>query len=86
MSVAPTAAAVWVSVFARSRVTLRKILEQFSKLFFVASECQNCAALTIRFSPRSFIYELALSFLKPGVPLRARKEVSCMMERKAAYR
>ena len=31
---------------ARSRVTLRKILAQFSELdFFVALECQICAAL-----------------------------------------
>ena len=34
-----------LSARARSRVTLRKMLVQFSELFFVASGCQFCAAL-----------------------------------------
>ena len=42
-----------LSARARSRMTLRKKLAQFSELVFVALECQICAALALRLA-RSF--------------------------------
>ena len=76
---APTAAAVWASARARSRVTLRKMPVKFSELdFFVELECQICAALA-KVQPAQQPLRISSAFLNAGGAVED-TQGSCMVK------
>ena len=69
-----------MSARVRSRVTLRKMLAQFSELVFVALECQICAALA-KVQPAQPPSQMSSAFPNAGGALEDRKG-RCVMERR----